>query len=87
MSDGQLPPGYVVRMHRSLTEPLLVAGVPRNVAILIGMLAAVAIGAWHLVLLTPVFVLTYLAAYWACRRDPYAIDVFQQNRGPSRYEP
>ncbi|MGH1421602.1 MAG: VirB3 family type IV secretion system protein [Hyphomonas sp.] len=33
--------GYDIPLHRSLTAPILMAGAPRNAAILIGTLAAV----------------------------------------------
>ena len=38
--DTDLPQGFAVPLHRSLTEPLLLAGVPRSLAILNGTLAA-----------------------------------------------
>ncbi|MFB2351339.1 conjugal transfer protein TrbD, partial [Priestia megaterium] len=35
-----LPDGFEVALHRSLTEPILLGGAPRPVAIAIGTLAA-----------------------------------------------
>ncbi len=39
MSDSR-PEGFEVPLHRALTEPILLAGVPRQLAILNGTLAA-----------------------------------------------
>jgi type IV secretory pathway TrbD component len=74
-------PGYATPVYRSLTAPILFAGVPRNVAVILGALAAICLGAYHLYLLAPVFVIAYGAAVAAHRRDPYAFDVLVQNRG------
>lgn len=68
-------------VYRSLTAPILFAGVPRNVAVIIGALAAICLGAYHLYLLTPVFALAYAGAVAAHKRDPHAFDVLVQNRG------
>ena len=38
--SGQHLPGFEVPLHRSLTEPILLAGAPRNIAILNGTIAA-----------------------------------------------
>lgn len=35
-----MPPGFEIPLHRSLTEPLLLAGARRSVTIVIGTLAA-----------------------------------------------
>ena len=40
MLDNLLRPGFEVPLHRSLTEPILLGGAPRSVAILNGTLAA-----------------------------------------------
>ena len=38
--QSELPEGYVIPVRRSLTEPILMGGVPRTAAILNGTLAA-----------------------------------------------
>jgi type IV secretory pathway TrbD component len=40
LGQPSLTPGYEVALHRSLTEPILLAGAPRSFAILNGTLAA-----------------------------------------------
>ena len=37
--DGEIP-GFVTPVHRALTEPILMGGAPRSIAILNGTLAA-----------------------------------------------
>jgi type IV secretory pathway TrbD component len=37
---NRLLPGFAVPLHRSLTEPILLGGAPRNVAIVNGTIAA-----------------------------------------------
>jgi type IV secretory pathway TrbD component len=80
-------PGYYAPLHRSLTEPMLVAGVPPNIAIALASATAILVLAWHFYALVPVLAVAYLAAIAVCRRDPYAFDVIFQNRGPRRYVP
>jgi type IV secretory pathway TrbD component len=77
-------PGYVVPVYRSLTAPILVAGLPRSLAILLGALASILVGAYHLFLLLPVFAIAYGVAVIVHRRDPYAFTILIQNRGPGR---
>ena len=64
-------PGFEVPLHRSLTEPILLAGAPRNVAILNGTIAA-ALGL-GLQLWIPGVVLWLVGhslSAFAARRDP-----------------
>jgi type IV secretion system protein TrbD len=63
--------GYEIPLHRSLTEPVLMAGAPRAAAIAIGTLAAViALGLrlWIPGLVT--WVLLHSAAVFLARLDP-----------------
>jgi type IV secretion system protein VirB3 len=72
--------GYEVPLHRALTEPLLLGGAPRNVAILNGTLAA-AIGLG--LQLWPVGIALWLightVAVYAARRDPQAFEVLARH--------
>jgi type IV secretion system protein TrbD len=64
-------PGFEVVLHRSLTEPILLAGAPRSFAILNGTLAA-AIGL-GLRLWIPgliVWLAGHTLAVWVTRKDP-----------------
>lgn len=71
MSDG-----FEVPLHRSLTEPLLLGGAPRAVAIAVGTVAAaLALGLrlWLPGLL--VWLSGHALAVWAARRDPQFVAV------------
>lgn len=67
-------------VHRSLTEPILLAGAPRAVAIVNGTLAAaVGIG---LQLWLPGLLLWGIGhslAVWGAKRDPQFMDVFSRH--------
>jgi len=73
-------PGFSVAVHRALTEPILLGGAPRSIAILNGTLAAalglglrlwlVGIGLWAV---------GHFAAVWAAKRDPMFVDVVRRH--------
>jgi len=68
--------GFSVPVHRSLTDPILLGGAPRTVAIANGTLAAaIALGLrlWIPGLL--LWALGHGAAVWAAKRDPLFVDV------------
>ena len=73
-------PGFTIPVHRSLTEPMLVAGAPRGATIFNGTLA-VALGlgmhAWLAAVVIWVFVQG--ACVLAARRDPQFIDVLRRH--------
>jgi type IV secretory pathway TrbD component len=80
MLDPDAIPGFVIPVHRALTEPMLLAGAPRSIAILNGTLAA-AIGLglqlWLVGLL--IWIVGHLAAVWAAKRDPLFVDVVRRH--------
>jgi type IV secretory pathway TrbD component len=79
-NEGADVPGYTVAMHRALTEPILLAGAPRALAILNGTLAgAIGLGLrlWLLGLL--VWALGHVASVWAAKRDPLFVEVVRQH--------
>jgi len=80
MLDPDAIPGFVIPVHRALTEPILFAGAPRSIAILNGTLAA-AIGLglqlWLVGLL--IWIGGHLAAVWAAKRDPLFVDVVRRH--------
>jgi type IV secretory pathway TrbD component len=70
MSGGHLP-GFEVPLHRSLTEPILLAGAPRSIAILNGTIAAalgLGLQMWLAGLL--VWAVGHSLSVFAARRDP-----------------
>ena len=63
--------GYEIPLHRSLTEPILMAGAPRSAAIAIGTLAAVLALGLRLWIPGLIFwVLGHSAAVMMARSDP-----------------
>ena len=77
---GVVVPGYVVPVHRALTEPILLGGAPRAVAILNGTLAAalgLGLRLWIAGLL--LWVIGHAAAVWAAKRDPLFVDVVRRH--------
>jgi type IV secretion system protein VirB3 len=73
-------PGYVVPVHRALTEPILLGGAPRAVAIFNGTLAA-ALGLGLRLWLAglQLWVIGHAAAVWAAKRDPLFVEVVRRH--------
>lgn len=73
-------PGFVAPVRRSLTEPILMGGAPRSVAILNGTLAAVlglGLRLWLAGLL--LWLIGHMAAVWAAKRDPDFVEVVRRH--------
>jgi type IV secretory pathway TrbD component len=73
-------PGFAAPLHRALTEPILLGGAPRSVAIANATLAA-AIGLglrlWLAGLV--VWAVGHAGAAWAARRDPWFVEVVRRH--------
>ena len=73
-------PGYAAPVHRALTEPILLAGAPRAVAILNGTLAAaLGLGLRLWVVGVILWAIGHLAAVWTARRDPHFVEVVRRH--------
>ena len=80
MSDGSLPEGFYAPVRRSLTEPILLAGTPRAIAILNGTLAAaVALGLRLWLLGLVMWLVCQLLAAWATKRDVSFVEVMRRH--------
>ncbi len=79
MTD-HLPQGFALPLHRSLTEPVLMGGAPRAVAILNGTLAA-AIGLGLQLWLAGIvfWVVGHGCAVFAAKRDPKFLEVIMRH--------
>lgn len=78
--DRDFIAGFEVPLHRSLAEPILLGGAPRNVAILNGTLTAVV--GLGLQLWIPGLVLWLVGhslAVWGARLDPQFLQVFARH--------
>lgn len=69
--------GFEVPLHRSLTEPIFLAGAPRSVAIVNGTLAAaVGLGLHLWVPGIALAIVGHTLAVWGAKLDPQFMDVF-----------
>ncbi|WP_265519141.1 VirB3 family type IV secretion system protein [Nitratireductor luteus] len=63
--------GFEIPVHRALTEPILLGGAPRTVAIINGTLAAsIGLGLQQWIAGVVIFVAGHTLAVFAARRDP-----------------
>jgi type IV secretion system protein TrbD len=79
LMDGPVE-GFAAPVHRALTEPILLGGAPRAVAILNGTVAAalgLGLRLWIAGLL--LWALGHAAAVWAAKRDPLFVEVARRH--------
>lgn len=80
MNQGEFAPGYYAPVHRALTEPILLGGAPRAVAIINGTLAAaLGLGLRLWIAGAAIWLLGHLAFVWAARRDADFVDVVRRH--------
>ena len=71
IADGEHVEGYDVPLHRALTEPILLGGAPRGIAILNGTLAAaMGLGLQQWIAGLLLWLAGHSLAVFAARRDP-----------------
>ena len=76
MSAAADLPGFEVPLHRALTEPVLLGGAPRTVAIANGTLAAaITLGLRLWIPGALIWIVGHATAVWAAKRDPQFVDV------------
>ncbi|MEE3624121.1 VirB3 family type IV secretion system protein [Nitrospirillum sp. BR 11752] len=76
---GDLP-GWLVPLHRSLTEPILLGGIPRGLAIALGTLAAaIGLGLQLWLAGVAVYVLGHGVALFLTRQDPQFLPLFARH--------
>lgn len=80
IDQSPAPPGYEVVLHRSLTEPILLAGSPRNFAILNGTLAAsIGLGLRLWLAGVLIWLVGHAIAVWVTRKDPAFLTVLSRH--------
>ena len=80
MGENELIPGFEAPVHRALTEPILLGGAPRAVAIVNGTLAAaVGLGLRLWIVGILLWAAGHVAAVWAAKRDPFFVDVVRRH--------
>jgi type IV secretory pathway TrbD component len=77
--------GFEIPIHRSLTEPILMAGVPRTIALLNGTLAAILLLGLHSWYGLPVCIILHFVAVYAAKKDPLFFDVFKRQMNHKSY--
>jgi len=77
--DGQIP-GFEAPVHRALTEPILMGGAPRSIAILNGTLAAaLGIGLRLWVAGLVLWFVGHMIAVWVTKRDRDFVEVVRRH--------
>ena len=72
--------GFYAPVHRAMTEPILLGGAPRAVAIVNGTLAAaVGLGLRLWIVGAAIWLVGHVAAVWAAKRDPAFVDVVRRH--------
>ena len=80
MLPPETVPGFVVPVHRALTEHIMLGGAPRGLAIANATLAgAVGLGLRLWIAGIVFFALGHMVAVWAARRDPQFVDVARRH--------
>jgi len=77
--DGEIR-GFVMPVHRALTEPILMGGAPRSIAIVNGTLAAalgIGLRLWVAGLL--LWFVGHMIAVWAAKRDADFVEVVRRH--------
>jgi type IV secretion system protein VirB3 len=71
---------FYAPVHRSLTEPILLGGAPRAVAIVNGTLAAaIGLGLRLWIVGGLIWLIGHIAAVWAAKRDAAFVDVVRRH--------
>ena len=80
LASHDLIPGFAAPLHRALTEPILLAGAPRAVAILNGTLAAaIGLGLRLWIAGLVLWAIGHAAAVWVAKRDPAFVEVVRRH--------
>jgi type IV secretion system protein VirB3 len=82
------PPGFEVPLHRSLVEPMLLAGLPRAVALVLWTVVGAFSFGLHQIWVLPIGIAVHAAAAAVTRSDPYFFDiVFPAVKAQKRLDP
>lgn len=71
--------GFSVPVHRSLTQPILVGGAPREFAILNATVGAALLFGMHSLVGVPVCLILHLVAVALARQDPQFLDTYRRH--------
>jgi type IV secretory pathway TrbD component len=80
--------GFEVPIHRSLTQVILIAGVPREFALLNGTLTAALVFGMHSLFALPLGIIAHMFAVRLTKRDPQFMQTFRRHLHQKEfYEP
>jgi type IV secretion system protein VirB3 len=82
-----LDPGLEVPLHRSLTQPIMFAGLPRNLGLLLWTATAAFALGLHQLWVLPIAVVLHVVFAAMARRDPSFFDVIVRAIGQRRLDP
>jgi type IV secretory pathway TrbD component len=68
--------GFEIPLHRSLTQPMMFAGLPRGLGLMLWTSTAAFGLGLHQIWVVPVALLLHAVLSAAAKRDPYFLDVF-----------
>lgn len=80
MNGGDDIPGFYAPVHRALSEPILLGGAPRSLAIVNGTLAgAIGLGVRLWIAGLALWAIGHVLSVWVARRDPQFVDVARRH--------
>jgi type IV secretion system protein VirB3 len=80
IASHEFIPGFEAPVHRALTDPILLAGAPRAIAIVNGTLsAAIGLGLRLWIAGLVLWAIGHMAAVWAAKRDPEFVEVVRRH--------
>jgi len=77
--------GFEVPIHRSLTQPIMIGGVPREIAIINGTFSAALVLGLHSWLGIPLGITFHLISLALAKRDPQFFATFRRHIKQRRY--
>ena len=73
------PEGFRIPIHRSLAEPIMMGGVPRNIAIANGVAVVSCVLGAHNLWILPIGILSHVVLVALHRRDKEILSVLKRN--------
>lgn len=87
-SENRSHDGYEVPFHDSITQVILMGGLPRTVALLLWTTAAALAFGMRQLWILPLAILLHVILAACTRKDPYFFDIFVRAlKSPKRIEP
>ena len=77
--------GFEIPIHRSLTEKILLGGVPREIAIVTGTLTAALVLGLHSFMGLPVGAIIHIFCVNLARKDPQFFETFRRQIKQKKY--